>query len=57
MPGVERASLALYNPFTDNWGELIYVPGRPALELEMNEKSVSSWDVVCPPGPAARETS
>jgi hypothetical protein len=27
LPDVERASLALYNPFTDNWGELIFVAG------------------------------
>lgn len=46
LPGVERASLALYNPFTDNWGEIIYVAGHPA--PEMSEKSVSSWDRVTP---------
>lgn len=46
MPGVERASLALYNPFTDNWGELIFVEGCPALAL--NENAVSSWDRVSP---------
>jgi predicted permease len=46
LPGVERASLALYNPFTDNWGELIFVPGRPNPKL--NENSGSSWDRVTP---------
>ncbi len=46
LPGVERASLALYNPFTDNWGELIFVPGRPA--PGMSETSVASWDRVTP---------
>jgi predicted permease len=46
LPGVERASLALYNPFTDNWGELICLPGRPT--PPMNENSVSSWDRVTP---------
>jgi predicted permease len=46
LPGVERASLALYNPFTDNWGELIYVPGHPAPAFDAN--SGSSWDRVTP---------
>lgn len=46
MPGVERASLALYNPFTDNWGELIFVEGHPAPAL--SENSGSSWDRVSP---------
>ncbi|MDQ2944772.1 MAG: ABC transporter permease, partial [Acidobacteriota bacterium] len=46
MPGVERASLALYNPFTDNWGELIFVEGHPAPALSGN--SGSSWDRVSP---------
>jgi predicted permease len=44
IPGVERASLALYSPLTDNWGELIFVDGHaPAT---MSENSVSSWDRV-----------
>jgi predicted permease len=44
LPGVQRAALSLYNPFTDNWNELIFIPGRadPAL----SENSVSSWDRV-----------
>ncbi len=42
LPGVERASLAMYNPFTDNWGELIFIDGHAA--PAMNENSVSSWD-------------
>lgn len=46
VPGVEQASFALYNPFTDNWGELIYVAGRPPAGF--NENSVSSWDRVSP---------
>lgn len=44
LPGVERASLALYNPFTDNWGELIFVAGHPAPPI--SENSTSSWDRV-----------
>jgi predicted permease len=46
LPGVERASLSLYNPFTDNWGELIYVAGHPAPKF--NENSGASWDRVSP---------
>jgi predicted permease len=46
LPGVERASLALYNPFTDNWGELIFVAGHPAPKL--SSESGSSWDRVSP---------
>jgi predicted permease len=44
IPGIEQASLALYAPLTNNWGELIYVDGHPPAEL--NEKSVASWDRV-----------
>jgi predicted permease len=44
VPGVERASLALYAPLTNNWRELIFVDGHPPAEL--NEKSVASWDRV-----------
>jgi predicted permease len=44
VPGIEQAGLALYNPFTDNWGELIFVEGHPAPPF--NEKGGSSWDRV-----------
>jgi predicted permease len=44
LPGVEHASLALYNPLTDNWGELILVQGHPAPKME--EDSGASWDRV-----------
>lgn len=44
LPGVQRVSLSLYNPFTDNWGELIFVEGHPP--AQMNENSGSSWDRV-----------
>ena len=44
MPGVEQVGLAMYNPLTDNWGEMIYVAGHPA--PGMNENSGSSWDRV-----------
>jgi predicted permease len=44
LPGVLGSGLALYNPLTDNWGELIMVAGHPAGKL--NEESGSSWDRV-----------
>ena len=44
LPGVEGAGLALYNPLTDNWGEMILVAGHPA--PKMNEQSGASWDRV-----------
>jgi predicted permease len=44
LPGVRGSGLALYNPLTDNWGELIYVAGHPA--PKMDEESGSSWDRV-----------
>jgi predicted permease len=44
VPGVQGAGLALYNPLTDNWGEMIYVTGHPA--PKMDEESGSSWDRV-----------
>ncbi len=42
LPGVRGAGLALYNPLTDNWGELIYVTGHPP--PKMAEESGASWD-------------
>jgi len=45
IPGVERADLALYNPLTDNWGELIMVDGRPP---RFSEDDEASWDRVTP---------
>jgi predicted permease len=44
LPGVEGSGLALYNPLTDNWGELILVAGHPAPTL--NEQAGASWDRV-----------
>jgi predicted permease len=46
LPGIQHAGLALYNPLTDNWGELIYVDGRPPGRI--SENSGSSWDRVSP---------
>ena len=44
LPGVSGAGLALYNPLTDNWGELILVSGHPAPKPD--EQAGSSWDRV-----------
>jgi predicted permease len=44
IPGVDKAGLALYNPLTDNWGELIVVEGHPAPKF--GENSGASWDHV-----------
>jgi predicted permease len=44
LPGVRGSGLALYNPLTDNWGELVLVAGHPAPKL--NEEAGASWDRV-----------
>ncbi|MGA2117544.1 MAG: ABC transporter permease, partial [Bryobacteraceae bacterium] len=44
LPGVQGSGLALYNPLTDNWGELILVSGHPA--PKMSEQAGASWDRV-----------
>jgi predicted permease len=44
LPGVHGAGLALYNPLTDNWGELIMVAGHPP--AKMATQSGASWDRV-----------
>jgi predicted permease len=44
LPGVQGSGLALYNPLTNNWGELIYVAGHAAPKME--EESGASWDRV-----------
>ena len=44
LPGVQGSGLALYNPLTDNWSELIFVSGHPA--PKMTEESGASWDRV-----------
>jgi predicted permease len=44
IPGVQRATLALYTPYTDNWGEGIVVEGKdPSI---FGQDSGSSWDRV-----------
>jgi predicted permease len=44
LPGVRGAGLALYNPLTDNWGELVLVAGHPA--PKPGEEAGASWDRV-----------
>jgi predicted permease len=44
LPGVQNADLAMYNPLTDNWGELIMVAGHPP--GQMSEDAGASWDRV-----------
>jgi predicted permease len=44
LPGVQGSGMAMYNPLTNNWGELIYVAGHPA--PKMDGDSGSSWDRV-----------
>jgi predicted permease len=44
IPGVSGAGLALYNPLTDNWGEVILVAGKP--QLPPSEQTSASWDRV-----------
>jgi predicted permease len=44
MPGVRGAGLALYNPLTDNWGEMVLVAGHPP--PAPGDQVGSSWDRV-----------
>jgi predicted permease len=44
VPGVQGAGLALYNPLTNNWGEIVMVAGHPPGKI--NEESGASWDRV-----------
>ena len=41
---MKGAGLALYNPLTDNWGELVLVSGKP--QPKLNEEAGASWDRV-----------
>lgn len=44
IPGVRNSNFALYNPLTNNWGELILVSGHPAPAIAQN--AGASWDRV-----------
>ena len=43
LPGVRDAAMALYNPLTDNWDEMIEVAGHPPSSETSNETG-ASWD-------------
>jgi predicted permease len=45
LPGVRGSGLALYNPLTDNWGEMIEIAGHPP-SSETSDDTGSSWDRV-----------
>jgi predicted permease len=47
IPGVQSAVLALYTPFTDNWGEIIVRQGQGQPNVT-DDSNVSSWDRVSP---------
>src|SRR5438552_6147230 len=44
IPGIQGSGLAVYNPLTDNWGELILVAGHPP--PKPGENAGASWDRV-----------
>jgi predicted permease len=44
IPGVQGAGMALYNPLTDNWGELVLIQGHPYPKGDDN--AGASWDRV-----------
>ena len=46
IPGVKSAALALYTPFTNNWGELVFRPGSEPPNLNDPESVATSWDRV-----------
>jgi predicted permease len=46
IPGVEHAGLALYTPFTDNWGEMVVREGHGVPNV--SEDQGASWDHVSP---------
>ena len=44
LPGVRGGGLALYNPFTDNWGEGVLISGQPP--PQPGQATGASWDRV-----------
>ena len=48
IPGVKSAALALYTPFTNNWGELVFRPGTEPPDISDPGKVSTSWNRVSP---------
>jgi predicted permease len=48
IPGVKAAALALYTPFTNNWGELVFRPGSEPPNITDPSSVIASWDRVSP---------
>jgi predicted permease len=48
IPGVKSAALALYTPFTNNWGELVFRPGSEPPNISDPGSVSASWDRVSP---------
>lgn len=46
LPGIQSVGVALYNPLTDNWGELVLIDGHPSPRID--EPAGASWDRVSP---------
>jgi predicted permease len=44
LPGVRGSGLALYNPLTDNWGEMVLISGKPL--PKPGDQVGASWDRV-----------
>ena len=50
LPGVQSADLAMYNPLTDNWGELIMVAGHPPGQTDTRSpvrRGIASAPTIC----------
>ena len=48
IPGVKSAALALYTPFTNNWGEIFFRPGQAPPDIKDPMSAMVSWDRVSP---------
>jgi len=48
IPGVKSAALALYTPFTNNWGELFVRPGSEPPNINDPMSVMVSWNRVSP---------
>jgi predicted permease len=48
IPGVKSAALALYTPFTNNWGEIFFRPGSEPPDIKDPMSVMVSWDRVSP---------